>query len=105
MDPEIKKILDDHENRLQRLEGTSKPKSTPAKLGEKKTLADVIITVRNGGFFSSPKTAEETHDKIQAGYPCEVNRVAVALIRLSSRKELRIASKTVNGKKLKAYAW
>ena len=44
MDPEIKKILDDHENRLQRLEGTSKPKSTPAKLGEKKTLIDSIKT-------------------------------------------------------------
>lgn len=68
------------------------------------TLADQILHLRSSGFFKSPKTAPEVHAKLQTTYPCEPNRVAVALLRLRNKKGgLRITSKEVGGKKLKAY--
>jgi hypothetical protein len=64
-----------------------------------------IIGLRDGGFFKGGKTAVETHAKLQPSYHCDLNRVAVALLRLQKRKLLRKASKLVGDKKHIAYGW
>ena len=104
-DKETKRILDDHERRISHLESLlSKPRvGTPAK--DKRKLTDHILELRNKGFLSQPKTAEEVHKKLQETYHCELNRVAVALLRLSNRKQLRRASKVIDKKTYQAYVW
>lgn len=104
---EIKKVLEDHEKRIVVLEFKQGKKGTStARVGNhKKTLPDHIIVMRGRGFFSQPKTAEETHKKLQADYHCELNRVEVGLVRLAKRKLLRKASKETNGRKYQAHVW
>lgn len=102
---EIKKILDEHEKRITTLESILISKRVPTISKGKKSLSDHIIDCRNKSFFSQAKTAEEVHEKIQQTYPCEFNRVAVCLLRLATRKELRKTTKVVNKKKYKAYVW
>jgi hypothetical protein len=105
IDKNIKRILGDHERRIAKLESlVAKPKAVATKK-ERKPLTDYITELRAKGFFSQPKTSEETHKKLRQNYHCEPNRVAVALLRLVNRKHLRKASKTVNGKKFLAYVW
>src|ERR1700733_225282 len=97
-DNDILRILEDHERRIAKLES---PQSKPTLTGtpkDKRKLSDYILQLRDNGFHSQPKTAEETHVKLQETYPCELNRVAVALLRLSKRKQLRRASKIVDKK-------
>ncbi len=102
---EISRILDDHEKRISHLESSlSKPK-TSKPVRDKRKLSDHIIELRDKGFFSQPKTAEEVHKKLQESYHCELNRVAVALFRLSKRQQLRRASKVVDKKSYQAYVW
>jgi len=79
-------------------------KSRPRKIA-KQTLAEHILDLRNGGFFKQAKTVGEIYSKIQTIYNCERNRVAMALLRLLKRKELRKASKVVDGEKEIAYVW
>jgi hypothetical protein len=104
---DIIKKLQDHERRLLRLEKKLGKTEQPRINNDKYTLTDHIIELRNSNFFAQSKTAEETYSKINVKYPCELNRVEVALLRLANRnpKQLRITSKTVNTKKYKAYAW
>lgn len=103
---EINKVLKYHERRISALESIIKPKkSNTTKDKEKISLSDHIIELRDADFFSQPKTAEETHKKLEGKYHCEPNRVAVALLRLTNRKELRKATKTINEKKYTAYVW
>lgn len=102
---EISKALYDHERRILTLEKLTSKNKNPTTNGTKQSLSDHIIELRDKGSFSQPKTAEETHAKLTGKYPCELNRVAVALVRLSGRKQLRKASKTINGKKYTAYVW
>src|SRR5437016_13908408 len=71
----------------------------------KKTLSDHILELRNKGVFSETQTAREVHEKLQASYPCLLNRVEVELPRMVARKQLRKASKVVNGKAQAAYVW
>ncbi len=71
----------------------------------KKTLSDHILELRDKAVFSEPQTAREVHEKLQASYPCMLNRVEVELLRVVARKQLRKASKIVNGKEQAAYAW
>lgn len=102
---EIKSVLKDFEKRISSLESViGKPKMPKQKVG-KQSLADYIIFLREGRFFSQPQTAEETHAKLKGKYHCELNRVAMALLRLAGRKKLRKALKIVSGKKYKAYVW
>ena len=63
------------------------------------------MDLRNNGFFSKPKTADETASKLQGTYHCEGNRVAMALLRLANRRQLRRATKVVDKKEYKAYVW
>jgi hypothetical protein len=64
-----------------------------------------ILEIRDKNFFKEPRTAREVHEKLRAAYPCELNRVAMALLRLKGKKKLRKASKLVHGKKQIAYVW
>ncbi|MBU0478267.1 hypothetical protein KKC91_06840 [bacterium] len=101
----ISKTLKDHEKRIYALEALiGKSRKSKIKAG-KQSLSDHIIELRDIGFFSQPKIAGETHTKLTKKYHCELNRVAVALVRLAGRKQLRKASKIVSGKKHKAYVW
>lgn len=64
-----------------------------------------ILTLRSKGFFKEPKTAKETHARLQSLYACDLNRVSMALLRLVNRKQLRKASKRTGNKKEIAYVW
>jgi len=68
-------------------------------------LPDRILELRDRNFFKEPRTAREVHEKLRATYPCELNRVAMALLRLKAKKKLRKASKLVDGKRQIAYVW
>jgi transcription initiation factor IIE alpha subunit len=70
----------------------------------RRTLPKRILELRNGGFFSVPRTAREVQENLHSSYPCEVDRIAMALLRLK-RKELRKASKIIDGKRQVAYVW
>jgi hypothetical protein len=71
----------------------------------KGSLQDVILAMRAAGYFKQPKTVGDVHEKVQLEYPCERDRVAMSLLRLLRRKELRKASKLVDKKKKTAYVW
>lgn len=66
-------------------------------------LPDHILKLRNSGFFDSPRTSSEVHERLQSKYPCEPDRIAMALLRLHRRRELRKTSKSNGGKKQTAY--
>lgn len=70
-----------------------------------RTLPAWILKLRDEGIFKQPKTAKEAHAKLQSYYPCDLNRVEVALLRLQKRRQLRKASKGVGDKKQVAYVW
>ena len=107
MDKAIPEIL----VRLSRLEravfksGSPKGLRTVDKASDSKALPSHILKLRNGNFFKVPKTAGEVREKLKSIYPCEHDRVAMALLRLQRRKLLRKSSKDIGGKKQIAYAW
>ena len=76
-----------------------------ATLKSPDTLPDWVLKLRTEGFFRQPKIPMEVHEKLQSQYPCDPNRVAVAVLRLHKRKELRKTSKVIAGKKQVAYVW
>jgi len=76
-----------------------------AKGSSRRGLPAHILKLRDQGFFKKPKTAHEVQAKLQLVYPCELDRVAMALLRLQRRKQLRKASKMVGKKKQVAYVW
>jgi len=107
-DGDIEKLLRDHEKRITQLEslcGKKKETSTKKNDDSQMKLTDHILAARDGMFFSKPKTAEEIHRKLQGTYHCDLNRVAVALLRLAGRRKLRRTTKAVNGKEYQAYVW
>ena len=77
----------------------------PAKPASTKNLSFHILRIRDAGFFNEARTAKEVHSKIKVPYPCDLNRVAVALVRLRQRKKLRKTSKIVDKRKLVSYVW
>ena len=102
---DVSKKLQDHERRISALEKILDNAKKPKIRDKKQSLSDHIIELRDGGFFSKQKTAEETHTKLSGKYSCELNRVAVALVRLAERNQLRVSSKVLDKKKYKAYVW
>ena len=83
-------------------------RSNPKKNGKgptQKSLSAHILKLRDQGFFKEPKTAHEVQVKLRPVYPCELDRVAMALLRLQRRKQLRKTSKMVGKKKQVAYVW
>lgn len=106
----MKNDLNDIVRRLEKLEkevfksaGIKEKKLV--KKNENNTLGDRILALRDTGFFKQPKTGQEAHTKLQSSCACEYDRVAMALLRLLKRKLLRVTSKKVGNKKLKAYVW
>jgi hypothetical protein len=95
--------------RIERLEeavfGSMRPKEVTAGPKSVQTMAlpDHILKLRDTGFFNSAKTSSEVHARLQTKYPCEPDRVAMALLRLQRRRELRKASKVTGGRKQVAY--
>jgi hypothetical protein len=83
----------------------TKKLATKVLKAEKITLPNLIVELRDSGFFSEPRTAREVQEKLKPKYPCEPDRAAMALKRLMERKQLRKASKDVEGSKQVAYAW
>lgn len=98
----IKRKLENHEDRISKIEEIIFKKKKIPKI--KKTLRDHILEERDKGYFSVPRTAKEVHKKLHNRYPCELNRVAVGLLRLQKNaKLLRKTSKKVGKKTHTAY--
>ena len=68
------------------------------------TLPDHVLQLKEEGFFRQPHTVSEVHKKLQGIYPCDLNRVAVALYRLSKKRLLRRISEGAGKNKQVAYA-
>lgn len=105
---DIPKILADHERRLAKLESLlAKPISPETTVRQKQlaSLPDRIIQLRESGFFVHPRTADDVHKKLSPTYHCQPDRVAMALLRLAKRKELRKAAKKLEERKYQAYVW
>ena len=109
MTSEEKKFEDEIVRRLKRLEeavfGSRSLRETggATKRDRRARLPDHILKLRDSGFFDSAKTSGEVHERLQSKYPCEADRVAMALLRLRRRRELRKSSKAIEGKKQLAY--
>lgn len=69
------------------------------------SLPAVMLRQRDRGFFKQAKTSAEVHADLKPIYDCDPNRVAVALVRLTKRKQLRKTSKQVGETKQVAYVW
>ena len=78
-------------------------KRSAATSSSQNALPDHILRLGDQGFFKKSKTAREVHAKLGATYECEVDRVAMALLRLRKRNQLRKTSKIVDGRKQVAY--
>jgi hypothetical protein len=75
------------------------------KASDSKALPAHILKLRDKDFFKGPKTAGEVREKLKSTYPCEHDRVAMALLRLQRRRLLRKSSKVIGDKKQLAYVW
>ena len=106
----MKNDLNDIVRRIEKLEkevfkSKNIKEKKPVNKTENNSLGDRIIGLRDSGFFKQTKTGQEVHIKLQSTYAREYDRVAMALLRLLNRKLLRVTSKKVGNKKLKAYVW
>ena len=101
----VLKKLEGLEKRIVHLESLILDRRPHVVTSKRKTLRDHILSLRDEGFFSEPRTAQETHQEVQKSYPCELNRVEVVLYKLAQKRQLRKANKTINGKEYNAYAW
>ncbi len=109
---DIRAAIADHEERLAYLEsiiGKLEKGKQSAKAATKKqkknSLPEHIIELRENGFFAEPRTAVDVHQKLKSKYHADDDRVAMALLRLGTRRELRKTTKTIESKKYKAYVW
>lgn len=75
------------------------------KVDSRTSLPNLILKLRDGGFFEQPQSASDVYKKLSPTYSCKIDRVNMALKRLKERKKLRIADKIVKGKKVLAYVW
>lgn len=75
------------------------------KTDGKTSLPNLILKLRDSGFFKQPKSAGEIYKKLLPTYSCKIDRVNMALKRLKERKKLRITDKIIKGKKVLAYVW
>lgn len=76
-----------------------------SKTSEKNSLPVLILKLRDSGFFNHPQSVSEVHKKLQPIYPCDFNRVEVALLRLHKKRQLRKTLKIIGDKKVIAYVW
>jgi hypothetical protein len=80
-------------------------KSTDLRRPHANSLSTRILSLKDGGFFRQARTAANVHEKLQASYECELNRVAVVLRRMSKKRQLRKTSKNIGKAKQVAYVW
>jgi hypothetical protein len=106
-----KKLINQIIARLDRIEkivlaGGSKPR-IEMKHGHSSSegLPAHILKLRDEQFFREPKIISEVQSKLKGSYHCEPDRVAMALLRLQRRKQLRKDSKIIEKKKQAAYTW
>lgn len=97
--------IEDLDKRITRLESILSQRKSIATPKGKQKLTDHITELRAKGFFAQPKTASETHNKLKGTYHCELDRVAMALLRLAKRRKLRRATRVIDKKKYQAYVW
>lgn len=103
-DIELRKAVMDHERRISALESLRSTGNAPAASTKAESLTARILRLRGEGFFGQAKTALEVWQKVNAAYPCEENRVAMALLRLAERKQLRKVRKVIDNREYQAYA-
>jgi hypothetical protein len=85
---------------------TPKQSATSRTAGDSpRSLPGHILQLRDGGFFKQSKTITDVHKKLNPTYECEFDRVAMALLRLLRRKQLRKTSKKVGKRQQLAYVW
>lgn len=75
------------------------------RVGGRTSLPNLILKLRDGGFFKQPQSANDVYKKLSSTYSCKIDRVNMALKRLKERKKLRIADKIIKGKTVLAYVW
>lgn len=99
-------------NRIEKLEKKVFNKDTKSdhggkeqKAGGRVSLPNLILKLRDSGFFKQPQSANDVYKKLSPTYSCKIDRVNMALKRLKERRKLRIADKIVKGKKILAYVW
>ena len=107
-DSEVSRILTAFEQAEQM--GQTKRYVTKVKVEKKEqkkrqSAFDLLIGLREEGFFKQARTAMDVHAKLQSHYSCALNRVAVALLRLQRRKLLRKTAKVIGKRKQTAYVW
>jgi len=92
---------------VESIHSNSKKKSFHSNVSadSRMTLPKYILALRDDIFFKQPKTALEVHVKLQSIYPCDLNRIEVALVRLRKAGKLRKTSKIISGKRIVAYVW
>jgi hypothetical protein len=78
---------------------------TASRSSQPKGLPGHILSLRSHGFFKEPRNPSEVHERLQTNYHCEFERVKVALLRLQKRRELRKATKNIEGHERVAYVW
>jgi len=83
----------------------SNPVKRNSRSGDKVGLPNLILKLRDSGFFRKPQCVADVHKKVSATYPCSIDRVDTALRRLKEKRKLRITDKTVKDKKVLAYVW
>lgn len=67
----LKRILRNHEKRISKLEAKSKVQSASSSqlVKRRKSIMDLIIELKNDGFFKKPKFANEIIDKLGCNGP------------------------------------
>mgnify|MGYP001558947877 CR=1 FL=1 len=73
------------------------------KADSKVSLPNLILKLRDSGFFKQPQSVSDVYKKLSPAYPCSIDRVDTALRRLKERKKLRITNKIIKGKEVLAY--
>ncbi|RLC37803.1 hypothetical protein DRH29_00070 [candidate division Kazan bacterium] len=102
-----KKIIQSLIKRIKRLENHvfgSKKSQRPQKR-KSKSLPDIILGLRDSGFFKQPRTVKSVYDKLLLMYHTDLKKVDTALHRLRVRKKLRITHLSDGKKEVKAYVW
>lgn len=107
---EIKRILEDHENRLTRLEGNKAVK--PKSLKEEKittwyrkgSTTEKILSL--GGFFNQPRTVKEILDKLkEKDYHFKASDITLPLRNIVRNGALKKTKTLSDGKKLKKWTY
>ncbi len=86
MDEAVKRILDDHENRLEKLEGTE---YRAKKTSKGKSIMDLLIEIKDEDFFSKKRTPKEIlHRFSEKGHTYKRTQSLTAPLQRATKKGL-----------------